>query len=125
MTGTTDTSTPTEKEESVATFTAQAVETAKEYLRHKYDVDAIFAATGDDRHALLLIHLVHIAAYSLCTKLSTGRMNQIKIDNYNEAMQYLEDVRKDIRNPSFPILADQKSDRITLVTSNTNITDQW
>ena len=43
-----------------------AIDEARSYLNAKYDCEAIFSATGEDRHATLLEHCKNIAVWNLC-----------------------------------------------------------
>lgn len=71
----------------------QAIAEMKSYLAGRYDVDAIFSATGDDRHALVLMIAKDIAIYHLCS-IREGLMTQIRIDRYEHAIKWLEGVQK-------------------------------
>lgn len=70
----------------------QAVAEMKSYLSGRYDVDAIFSATGDDRHDLVLMFAKDISIYHLCS-IREGLMTQTRIDRYERAVKWLTDVR--------------------------------
>lgn len=71
----------------------QAVSEMKSYLSGRYDVDAIFSATGEDRHDLVLMFAKDIAIYHLCS-IREGLMTQTRIDRYERAIDWLKDVQK-------------------------------
>lgn len=48
-----------------------AIDEARSYLNAKYDCEAIFSATGEDRHATLLEHCKNIAVWNLCRRANT------------------------------------------------------
>lgn len=70
----------------------QAVAEMKPYLSGRYDVDAIFSASGDDRHDLVLMFAKDISIYHLCS-IREGLMTQTRIDRYERAVKWLTDVR--------------------------------
>ena len=70
----------------------QAVAEMKSYLSGRYDVDAIFSASGDDRHDLVLMFAKDISIYHLCS-IREGLMTQTRIDRYERAVKWLTDVR--------------------------------
>ena len=70
----------------------QAVAEMKSYLSGRYDVDAIFSASGDDRHDLVLMFAKDISIYHLCS-IREGLMTQTRIDRYDRAVKWLTDVR--------------------------------
>lgn len=62
------------------------------YLRPVYDVDATFAATGNNRNPKIVSLMVDITLYNLSTWLP-GRMNSdVRIDRYDRAVEYLNKV---------------------------------
>ena len=71
----------------------QAISEMKSYLSGRYDVEAIFSATGEDRHDLVLMFAKDIAIYHLCS-IREGLMTQSRIDRYNRAIDWLKDVQK-------------------------------
>lgn len=71
----------------------QAISEMKSYLSGRYDVEAVFSATGEDRHDLVLMFAKDIAIYHLCS-IREGLMTQTRIDRYERAIKWLEDVQK-------------------------------
>lgn len=71
----------------------QAISEMKSYLSGRYDVEAVFSATGEDRHDLVLMFAKDIAIYHLCS-IREGLMTQNRIDRYNRAIDWLKDVQK-------------------------------
>lgn len=70
----------------------QAISEMKSYLSGRYDVEAIFSATGEDRHDLVLMFAKDIAIYHLCS-IREGLMTQTRVDRYERAVKWLTDVR--------------------------------
>ena len=71
----------------------QAIEEMRGYLSGRYQIDAEFAKTGDDRHSLVLMFAKDIAIYHLCS-IREGLMTQTRIDRYDRAVKWLEGVQK-------------------------------
>lgn len=71
----------------------QAISEMKGYMAARYDVDAAFSKTGDDRHQLLLMFAKDIAVYHLCS-IREGLMTQTRVDRYERAVKWLEGVQK-------------------------------
>lgn len=71
----------------------EAVAEMKGYLSGRYDVEKAFAATGEDRHDLLLMFAKDIAIYHLCS-IREGLMTQTRIDRYERAVDWLKSVQK-------------------------------
>ncbi len=71
----------------------EAIDEMRGYLAARYNVEAEFAKTGDDRHHLVLMFAKDIAIYHLCS-IREGLMTQTRIDRYERAVKWLEDVQK-------------------------------
>lgn len=71
----------------------QAISEMKSYLSGRYDVEAIFSATGEKRHELILMFAKDITVYHLCS-IREGLMTQTRIDRYNRALEWLKGVQK-------------------------------
>lgn len=76
-----------------------AIELAKGYLSARYDVDAIFAATGDDRNTVILEHCVSIALAKLHELVNARKVPTFRIDNKKEAKEWFVSVQKCEINP--------------------------
>ena len=72
----------------------RAVAEMRSYLSARYDCDEIFAATGSDRHPLILMMAIDIAVYHLFCIHNPQKMSQIRIDRYNRAIEWLQQVAK-------------------------------
>lgn len=81
-----------------------AVAEAKGYL-HKYDKDAIFAAVGDARNALLVIFVKDIAVWHYINLCNPGTELKIRQDRYNAAIAWLKLVQKGDIVPDLPLPA--------------------
>ncbi len=80
----------------------------KGYLR-KYDVDAIWEKTGDDRDDLLMIWLKDIAVWHYINISNPGVDFAIRERRYNAAIAWLKGVQKGDIDPAFPLPKDTET----------------
>lgn len=86
------------KEEAGSSATVEvcenrAIATVRSLLGNRYDCDAIFAATGDQRNVIILKVCVDIAVYEIFCQHNPYKMSQIRKDRYDDAMTFLREVR--------------------------------
>jgi phage gp36-like protein len=67
---------------------AAAEQEAKGYL-HRYDIDALFGATGSDRDAALLMKLKDIAAWHFIVLANADVQLELTKTRYDEAVEWL------------------------------------
>lgn len=70
----------------------RAIATVRSLLDSRYDCDAIFAATGEERNVLVLKVCLDIAVYEIFCQHNPYKMSQVRRDRYDDAMQFLRDV---------------------------------
>lgn len=70
-----------------------AVKRVRRFLSGRYDVDAIFAATGEDRDAELLEICKNIALWFLIRRCNIDIMYSRVKETYDRDMQYLKELR--------------------------------
>lgn len=71
----------------------RAIATVRSLIGNRYDCDAIFAATGDQRNVIILKVCVDIAVYEIFCQHNPYKMSQIRKDRYDDAMTFLREVR--------------------------------
>ena len=86
------------KEEAGSSATVEvcenrAIATVRSLIGNRYDCDAIFAATGDQRNVIILKVCVDIAVYEIFCQHNPYKMSQIRKDRYDDAMTFLREVR--------------------------------
>ena len=69
----------------------EAVGKMKERLNGKFDVDTIFAATGDNRHPVVLAYAKDITIYMMWKITDPLGIPSLRKDAYKEAMEWLND----------------------------------
>jgi phage gp36-like protein len=82
----------------------QAMEEAASYLRHRYDMPAAFALTGDARNPRLTAVIVDIALYHLHSRLSPHNVPDLRIRRYEDAIEWLHGVSKGLITSLLPTI---------------------
>ena len=87
----------------------RAVAEMRSYLNKTYDCEAIFSATGSDRHALILMFAIDITVYHIFCQHNPYKMAKIRQDRYDRAIEWLKGVmRGDITIDGAPLLPDEE-----------------
>src|SRR5690242_9766040 len=76
-----------DSDETMTTAEAMAIEEMTGYLAVKYDVEAIFGATGADRNPLIIMYCIDILLYHLHTNITPNDIPQIRMDRYDRAIK--------------------------------------
>ena len=71
----------------------RAIATVRSLVGARYDCGAIFSATGGERNVLVLKVCLDIAVYEIFCQHNPYKMSQTRKDRYDDAMQWLRDVR--------------------------------
>lgn len=69
-----------------------AQEYIESFLRQRYDVAAIFDATGTDRNALIITYMVDVTLYTVHSRHGRVAMPEKRIDRYDQATAWLRAV---------------------------------
>ena len=90
----------------------RAISEMKSYLNKKYDCQAIFSQTGEERHPLILMFALDITIYHIFCQHNPYKMSKIREDRYERAIEWLKGVMKgDITVEGAPLLpSDELSD---------------
>lgn len=83
----------------ITEIVAASVEEMKSYLKTRFNVSSIFAATGDARNKLVLMYCRDIALYHIYSRYTLNVMPAIKDQRYKEAIKWMENVRDEKINP--------------------------
>lgn len=83
----------------------RAISEMKSYLNKKYDCQAIFSQTGEERHPLILMFALDITIYHIFCQHNPYKMSKIREDRYERAIKWLKGVMKgDITVEGAPLL---------------------
>lgn len=86
-----------------------AIETANGYLRGRFDVDAIFSSTGDDRNLKVVEVVCDIALYNMSASLPQRMGIEIRKERYDNAMKWLDAVSRGVVVPDLPHVDDSNT----------------
>ena len=70
----------------------RAVAEMRCYLSGRYDCDAIFSASGTERHQLVLMMALDIAIYHIFSIHNPVKLSQLRKDRYERAVEWLKAV---------------------------------
>ena len=62
------------------------------YLSGRYDCEAIFSASGEERHQLVLMMALDIAIYHIFSIHNPVKLSQLRKDRYERAIEWLKAV---------------------------------
>lgn len=82
-----------------------AVEEVSGYLRSRYDVKEVFAASGEKRNELIVMRTCDIALYHLSSWLPNRMGHEIRKERYELALKWLEGVQAGKIIPGLPTQA--------------------
>lgn len=100
----------------------RAIAEMKSYLASRYDCDAIFSATGEDRHPLVLMMAIDITVYHIFCVHNPQKLSQMRVDRYNRAVEWLKAVAASkVSIQDAPLLPEEtlKQNAVSLMSSNT------
>ena len=70
----------------------RAIEEMRCYLARRYDCDAIFAATGNERNQLILMMAIDIAVYHIFCIHNPQKLSDVRRERYERAVEWLKAV---------------------------------
>jgi phage gp36-like protein len=103
----------------MAEFNAQSV--IETYLRNRYDVALIFAQIGENRNRTIVRYMIDITLYDLFSRIAPEQMNELRLNRYEEAIQWLKDVRDGKISPDLP----KNSDDLITPSKNTFVSSKY
>lgn len=81
-----------------------AIDQIKSYLSGRYDVEAIFSATGEKRNHFLLMIAIDIALYHLWSKRAPRKIPELRAQRYQYAIDWLKAVGEGTMTTDLPQL---------------------
>ncbi len=99
----------------------RAISEMRAYIENRYDCDALFAATGDDRQPLVLMMLIDITVYHLFCIHNPMKLSQMRKDRYDRAVAWMNAVNKgnvNITGAARISTEERKSQSAVLIRSN-------
>ena len=99
----------------------RAIIQMKGFLQSRYDCDAIFSATGEDRNQLILMMAIDIALYHIFCAHNPQKLSKMREDRYNRAMEWLKAVSESkLSIADAPLLPEEErsENAVALMSSN-------
>ncbi len=90
----------------------RAISFLKGYLNSRYDVNAIFSKTGDDRSSEVLGYAKDITVYYLHRQVNARKIPIERSEAYKEALDWLRGVLAGEINPDLPKTSGESKDFI-------------
>jgi phage gp36-like protein len=91
---------------------AKAISQAMSRLNVRYDINAVFAATGDARNEELVMYLVDMALYHIYSRMAPGQIPKLREDRYADALMWLKNVSSGDWQPLLPKVGDADGDGV-------------
>ncbi len=85
-----------------------AISEMEGFLRPRYDVAAIFAATGAARSPIIVMLAVDMLLYHLFSRLNPDQIPDIRTNRYESAIEYLTMVAGGKLSPDLPPLVNEE-----------------
>lgn len=87
------------------------------YLSKRYDCDAIFSESGEDRNQLILMMVIDIAVYHIFCIHNPQKLSQIRKDRYERAVEWMRAVAdEEISIEGVPMLPeDERASKASLM----------
>lgn len=83
-----------------------AIAEMQSYLSTRFDVVNIFNKQGNERNPLIVLYLIDIILYHLHARVSPRNISQLRVDRYNQAIEWLKMASTGIIQPDLPLKAD-------------------
>ena len=90
-----------------------AIEEVSSYLRSRYDVEATFASSGNQRNGLLVMIVADVCLYHLVAWLPKRIGFDIRETRYKQAIDWLKDVQAGKATPDLPVPTDPDTGEVT------------
>ncbi len=93
----------TQNDDIRRTAEAAALEQIASYLRHRYDTDRAFAASGPCRNSMLVQTAVNIALWLMIHRLPQNMGHERRECLYNDSIKWLRDIQAGKASPDIPV----------------------
>lgn len=91
----------------------EAIEEISGYLRPRFDVKAIFEATGKARNPHLVMIVCDVTLFHLSSSIPQKMGMEIRKERYESAIKWLEGVRTGMIVPDLPLAMDEDGNSAT------------
>lgn len=81
-------------------------------LNVRFDVDAIFSASGANRNSELVMYLVDMTLYHLHSRITPGQVPELRAQRYADALEWLKNIASGDWEPNLPKKGDADGDGV-------------
>ncbi len=81
---------------------SMAIGKVRSVLNNRFDTVALFAATGDNRHSLLVLHVLNIFTYLVYRRINPRKIPETVKQDHDETLAWLDRVADGREAPDFP-----------------------
>ena len=99
-------------DEVITTRCREAISYVKGELSARFDTENIFNQTGPNRHDMVLKTCIDIAIYSIHARINPRKIPKLRREAYQDAKDWLNDIKAQITNPDLPVLISDTKDYI-------------
>lgn len=83
----------------IDTAEREAIDYVAGYISARYDVEALFSATGAARSAALVAAVRDVTLYNLYSAHNPQKLTQITVDRYENTREWLKEIQAQTVNP--------------------------
>lgn len=86
----------------------RAIAEMRGYLSKRYDCNAIFSASGEERNQLILMMVIDIAVYHIFCIHNPQKLSQVRKDRYERAVEWMKAVaNEEVAIDGAPLLPEE------------------
>ena len=86
----------------------RAIAEMRGYLSKRYDCNAIFSASGEERNQLILMMVIDIAVYHIFCIHNPQKLSQVRKDRYERAVEWMKAVaNEEVSIDGAPLLPEE------------------
>jgi phage gp36-like protein len=103
----------TESTSAIRTACEQKAEAQmRSRLAVRYDVATIFAASGSNRNAEIIMYYVDMVLYHLHSRINPGQVPELRKERYGDALTWLDKMASGDYAADLPLIGDEDEDGV-------------
>lgn len=81
---------------------SMAISKVRSVLNNRFNIASLLAAAGDDRHSLLVLHVLNIFTYLVYRRINPRKIPETVKEDHDETLAWLDRVADGREAPDFP-----------------------
>jgi hypothetical protein len=81
---------------------SMAIAKVRSVLSNRFDTTGLLSATGEDRHPLLVLHVLNVMVYLLYRRINPRKVPEVVKEDHDETLAWLDRVSDGREAPDFP-----------------------